>query len=388
MMQQKGLSILVYKPDPSGYTPDDIFLMNLEKEIDSYTQTIQAIGGYWQATFTVRDRLDKAEDWIDDGLGWHVETYNPGLARIWEGFVNKVTLNVGGFQIVRGPLVDIANRVSLIYSTVDTSILPPAIGMRVREGPQNDTDSQALYGIIEKVLSAGGIPAGNADDILTTYITEYALPETSKSLSTDRQSEPVVTVECLGYVHWLRLYTYAQTANTGTQNLSAKIEDILDADPNSLFASTNADITANTLAVKQFENNDRTAWALIKSLTAKGDAAGDRYLFGVYNNRRVEYDVIPTDIEYQQHLTSQAQKITTLAGAEVKPWNIRAGRWLFLPDFLIGRTQPANLREDPRMLFIESATYVAPWSLNLNGGKVDTLSQKLARLGLSGIGAG
>jgi len=63
------------------------------------------------------------------------------------------------------------------------------------------------------------------------------------------------------------------------------------------------------------------------------------------------------------------------------------GRWALFTDFLVARTPPtADPRQDPRALFIEQATYTAPWSLDLQGGRADRTSQMLAQLGLSGVG--
>jgi hypothetical protein len=385
--QSQAISISVFEPTISSYTPAGTYIESFI-DAEGLNFTIQAMGGYWDCRFNVSDRLERLNAWLDNGVGRHIEVYSPELVKIWEGFVNKVTLNVGGFTVVRGPLMDIANDVMLVYSTVDTSVSPPLTGVRAKSAAVTNTDSQAQFGIIEKVLSAGGVPVAQVADILNTYITENSLPETSKSLTAGGANAPSVSVECFGYVHWLRLYAYNQTANTGEIDLSTKMENILTADPNTLFSTDYSGVEDNTLQVKRWENNDRTAWALIRSLVAKGDTFGNRYTFGIYNDRRAVYEQIPDDFDYQQRLADPSQRFETPSGLEVKPWNLTAARWLLFPDFLIGRTQPATvLREDPRALFIESLTYTAPWSVSINGGKVETLNQKLAQLGLAGIGA-
>ena len=55
---------------------------------------------------------------------------------------------------------------------------------------------------------------------------------------------------------------------------------------------------------------------------------------------------------------------------------------MMFTDFLVGKTQPANLRLDQRALFIERVAYSTPWGLQLDGGKVNTIDQKLAQRGL------
>jgi hypothetical protein len=140
--------------------------------------------------------------------------------------------------------------------------------------------------------------------------------------------------------------------------------------------------------VKQYLNDNAAAWSLIQGLVARGDSSDNRYIFGIYNGRVPTYEAIPTDFEYQQRLSDPAQRVETPQGIEVKPWDVTAGKWLFVPDFLIGQVQPTDLRLDPRMIFIESLTYTMPWGLSIQGGKTDKLSQKLAKLGLGGIGSG
>jgi hypothetical protein len=53
---------------------------------------------------------------------------------------------------------------------------------------------------------------------------------------------------------------------------------------------------------------------------------------------------------------------------------------------MIGRVADTNIRQDPRNIFVESLAYTAPYGLILNGGKISTLSQRLAQKGLGGIG--
>lgn len=98
---------------------------------------------------------------------------------------------------------------------------------------------------------------------------------------------------------------------------------------------------------------------------------------------------MPTAVEYLHRLGDPAQRVTTLENVTVYPWDVKPGKWLFVPDFLVGRaritaTRPAELRRDPRNKFIESVRYTAPWGLDMSGGKTDRLSQLLAKLTYNG----
>lgn len=386
-MSEQSLQFSVVVSDPL-VVGTALVTDKLGQYLDVYSHDIQAMGGYWTANLTFKGNQLDLEEWLANGLGRHVEVYGPSLTKVWEGFVNQVKIRLGGLSVTRGPLTGIANNAALIYSTVDTSTDPPVVGTRETSSFVQDTDSQGLYGIVTKILSSGGIPEDEVTTLLSTYVTENKNPETSQSFSIGSQGQMVLTLECLGYVHWTKLYTYNQTASTGTANLSAIFAAILAADPNSLISTSTVDIDSNTLAVKQYYNDNDVAWKLLSGLVAKGDASFNRYVWGIYDDRVPAYNAIPTTIDYLQYLSSAGQHVETLAGVEVFPWDVRPGRWLQVPDFLIGQSQPSNLREDQRNILIESVTYRMPWQLDIKGGKSDKLPQTLAQLGLGGIGAG
>ena len=387
---QQGLkpTISLFKPiiDGGSYTPDGLLFDTLTDQVDTYQHTIQAFGGYWNASFAIRDRKDRIEEWIDKGIGRHIVVHDNTLTVIWEGFVNRISATLGPLSVVRGPLMDVANRVNMVYSTVDTSTDPPTMGVRERTGVQENTDSQDKYGILETYLSCGGATEAEAQEARNQYLEERKEPKTTQTVALGAQNEPTVLVECLGYVEWFKRYVYNYTTNTGTQDLDDQLQDIIDAQLNGIIDETFNRIDTNTLAVKRYENDDNTAMDLIKGLIAQGDAADDRYLFGVYANRVPVYEEAPTELEYQLRLADPRQQIETIEGNVVMPWQVLPGKWLLFSDLLLGKSIATDLRLDPRAMFIESVTFTAPWGLSLQGGDTDKLSQKLAKMGLAGVG--
>lgn len=383
--QSVELSILVYEPLVTG---SQLVTDQLGSQLENYQHTIAAICGYESANLTVRDRQIDIENWLSEGVGRHIEIYNPALVKIWEGFVNRVTINLGGLSVVRGPLMDVANNVALTYSTVDTSIIPPAVGARVTSSFATDADSQAKYGELTTILSTGGVSVTEVSSIRDTFLAENKEPKTSQQITLGSGGEISMTLDCLGYYNFLKKYVYNQTASTGTANLSTVLTAIIAADPNGIFSTSTVNITANTLAVKQYINDNQSAWPQIQGLVARGDVSDNRYIFQILNDRIPTYAALPTTVSYHQRLSDPAQRIETPLGIEVRPWDVQAAKWLFVPDFLIGKPQPSSLRLDPRMIFIESVTYTMPWGLSIQGGATDKLSQKLAKLGLAGIGTG
>jgi len=357
----------------------------MQTEVDAYTHETKAMGGYYSAQMTIKDRQEDLEEWFENGLGRHIEVYNHALERIWEGFVNQVDLSLGALSITRGPLLSIANRCRVVYSTIgyDAVTNEPILGIRAVTPVADDTDSQTRYGIVEKVVSAGGLTAAIAAQVRDSYINEYRDPMTTERLGQGGGQQAVI--HCLGYGAFLEAYSYYDDAPAAaTQDLSVKMAAILDADPNGLFDSGNAEITENTTPASEQDDQYRVAWSIIKSLVAEGDDTFAKYVFGVYNDRKVIYEPVETDLTYRLRLSDAGQRVETLPGALVRPWDVKPGKWIFISDFLVGRTQPDDLQKDPRNIYIESVKFTAPYSVDVQGGRASTISQVLKRMGLGG----
>jgi len=384
LYQQTGLSISYFDPLwASAYQG------TFTDQINTYRHELRAVGGYWSAQIRINDSQTRIEEWIENGIGRHVEVNDDAMQIVWEGFVNRITANLGEVQFEIGPMTDIGNRVKVVYSTFESGVDPPVNQNRAVTAVANDTDSQALYGIIEKILSTGGSTATQAEQNRDTWLTENAWPPTSLSVSLGRGRSPTMSLDCLGYWHLLGLYSYENTGVTGEENLSTKIQNILGADPNSVFSTDYSRITTNTLQVEQYADGTKTAEELLKSLNALGDSSDNRYNMGIYQGQRMIYEAAPTDYAYKKRITAN-EDFTDPIGGVVKPWNVQAGKWFFVPDFMIGREPPVvrvNLNRDPRAGFIETVRFRVPREVKVNGEKLSRLDQALAKQGLAGIGA-
>ena len=355
---------------------------------DGLNMNLAALGGYWSLQLSIMDSQARIEEWIDDGLGRHVEVYNDSLDIIWEGFVSKVTANIGSLSLSRGPLLDtVANRVKCIYSTVDTSTTPPTVGVREDTDWAEDADSQDRYGIIERVVSVGGANATTAEQIRDTALDDLKDPATDERENVSSSNVPSATIDCLGYSHWFKAYTYSSTT-TGTQNASAKLQAVLAGDPNNIFSTDYYGIATNTTQVGAWEQDDRVAWSIMSGIVALGDSSFNRYIFGIYAGRKPFYSAVPTTVDYQRRLSDPGQWIESYGiGGKKRPWEILPGKWVFYTDLLTGTIPATSLRADPRHLFIEQMSYSVPWALSLDGARAGRLDQLLARLGLAGAGA-
>ena len=365
------------------------WLGDLQISVQNWRHTINAFGGFDTGEFSIVESESVIEDWVMNGLGRGIVVYDETLFPVWEGFVNQISVKQAGLSLEIGPVLGIANRVKATYSGVDTSVYPPIIGVRKQTPTINDVVSQAEWGIWPTVLSLAGVTDSNADLLISMYLTEHAQPELTSDFSFG-SAEVSMAVSCVGWKETL-VYPYRYTATSGTTFVSTKIGQILDAQVNpGWIVADYSRFDFNPELVPQYDTDDRQALELIRGLAAMGDLSNNRYLFGVYEDRKPRYEKVLEEITYEIRLRDSNQRILDMAGAPVPPWRIRPGGHVFYSDFLPGLGEvKANLHQDPRVLHIESVTFDlnVPFSISLNGGHNSKYEQKSASLGLRGTDA-
>lgn len=379
-----GLAIVV--SDPLIKSSRSALSENLTAKITSYSQELRRVGGYFTAKISLNEPEERINYWIQNGLGRHVEVYNPSGVMIWEGFVNDIDVAMGEDRFGIGPLTDVANRVSVTYSVIDTSTDPPTLGVRATTATADNSVSTGLYGIWHKIEAINGALAADATQLRDMFLNDptRAFPATSGDVSYSGGSAYSITLSLCGYWFWLKSYYYTNAA-TGTINLSTKITDTLGADPNGIFSTDYTKITTNTTQVADSASGGQTAETILKDLNSRGDAANNPYSMGFYAGRRFWYVAIPTDIEYQKR---RGKPVTDRLGGVVRPWDVNPAEWIFRPDFLVGRHPPITedtLGTDPRAGLIETVKYSTPYGLSVNGRKLSNLDQALAKRGMGGM---
>lgn len=382
-MIKKGVYCSIYSPIVMGQK----YLGNI-RHFESLNCESQAVGGFWACDITLNLSHQMADDWYENGLGRIIKVFDHQGSTAWEGFVNQVTLSTGSSTEVRGPLLSTVNRVSATYTPRDFSVYPPVDGSQTVTLITEDTISQAQFGIIEDVVSAGTTTELTAIKARDRYLAENRYPKTTSdiSIAPGNANSLTVTLNLLGKVHWLTVFVYDQPL-PGTSFLSDKVKDVLAAEPNNALSADYSYILDNLYLVDDVENKMRKGWDVLSELLSLGDAGTDaRYLLGVYENGLPYFNAIPTTIEYIYKLSNPRQVINRyIGGGLVYPWNIRPGKWITISDLLLGRKIPStNLDQDPRNKFIESVRFSSPWSVDMSGGSTDRLSQMLAKVTYSG----
>jgi hypothetical protein len=386
-----GLSIHLFTPvidtttTPVTYNPRGQYVGSITAHVDSWTHTTARFGGFWKAGFSINSRFDGLEEWVDKGIGGHIEVYGPDQVVVWEGFVDKINGTVGSFDIDVGPLMNVANEVTAAYTDRDTTTTPPTTSSRTATAAAASLDSQGRYGLIEGTLSAGSIPAAQAEQARDLYLEENAYPTTTGDLRNAGGDSVSLSVKCGGYFWWLKSYPYNQVTTSGTVDLSDKIRAILDNQRTTAISANYSRITPNAFQVEAWEDKSKDAYKLVQDLVQLGDADNNVYNCGVYGMRQMVYEPLPMVPQYQWLISDSGQAMRTLAGAEVPPWSIRPGVWVTVADFGVSYQWTPNLRRMKNAVLVEQVTYTAPFGLSIKGGKVETVKAAINRFGLGGV---
>jgi len=360
------------------------FVAEYNNMVNSYSHTITTNLGFDSMRFQSAGDLPFMEEWLENGLGRHIVVTEPGSGTIWEGFVNSVKMTVGSFTMSVGPLTSIMNRIRIAYNTIDWNTTPPVGGDSVNSQWRDDLLSIGRYGIQEGIISGGEGTAEEMYSLMKTLMPEVAWPSSDSNFRLGGSASVAINVECLGYGHLLDKYYYSQVSIAGEQNASDKVKDVINRNPNNIFRYSDSSIFENTSQVPVYEDGSKTGLAILKEIAAVGDASDTRNVFAVYEGGLVSYGPIGTKVSFITRL--EDGRIEHASGGYASPWAVRPTAWLLISDAFIGRaTNFIRPSEDPRMIFIESVSYTAPYGLNITGGRASTFRQKIERLGLGGI---
>lgn len=368
------------------------FREDLSDRIISYTHMKGANKGCVSATITFNVHEYELDDWILNGLGRDIKVYSSNLALCNRVLVNTISVKAGPETITIGPLLDICNRCTAIFVPIlDPTVNPPLLGNRTETLVANILPSQEQYGIIERIVNAGTTfndadYGFNADDIRDLFLNEYQTPAIDRTFSFGSSSNLEITLECIGYSDLLKVYVYNNYSASNYIFLSTKVANILAAEPNGFLSSDMGGISANPMLTIDYEAENRFAMDLLEAIVAQGDASGNRWLFGVDQYLKAFYKTIPTEIKYYHMIVNGHTSLGL--GPEciaVDPAEVEAGEWVYVPDLAVGSRYSATLARDARAAFIETVSFSFPNNLDITGGQVRTISQRLAQYGLGGV---
>jgi hypothetical protein len=228
-------------------------------------------------------------------------------------------------------------------------------------GWQNDTDSQAEYGVAEEIISQSGMTDAAALAMAQTELTKYGwpnvqTPQTINILSRgDRREGDTLELVFLGYCHTLRNKYLTLMAQDDS---SVLIDALVDTQPSFI---TPGSIQTNTLEFNPVEKTDRKAWDMIRDIVLAGDASGNRWEFGVYADRLAYYNQASAVVE----MYLRNGELLDGSGGRLEPWRAQPGL-IQIDDFtLFSGPTSSKLYDDPRKSYMEVVNFdLGAW---LNG---------------------
>ena len=377
--QSKGIKIMI----SSTVSVDDI-----TSRLDSYTHENIANGGNWTCQIGMTVPIVEVDDWYQNGLNRLVKIYDQaGIVR-WGGRVNKVTVLIAGLTFSRGELMNIGNRVSTVFTPIDYTVSPAVTGSTTVTAITENTISQDIYGILEKVINAGTCPLTDAQRAQASYLQDMSYPDNSGDLNISPESGSTahITLDCVGLCYYgMKSFIYTDIT-AGAITLSDKVIAIIaqEGTTNNVLSYTASSIVTNAYATYRQEMKNRYAFDIMTAIVNLGDASDNRWIFGA-RDYIFYYNPIPTTILYEYSTVDERQRIFLLPSrVEIFPWEIMAGFWLQNTDFLAGSSPKPNVYEEPRNIFIESVQYTAPYTISINGERQKKSNQLIAKLTGSG----
>lgn len=373
------------------FSPELYYDQTLASQFNSYAHTIKASGGYWDARLSINMTVEEALSWLNHGLGRVITTRNEVGTIIWQGFANQIDVTVGGLSTSVGPLNKLTNMTTMTFTTRRENTNPPIGGSSkvIGRDKTNPTDlgdpllrndeSLVQYGTWETNISAGADKAQIALDRANRWLNSNAWPESSKTLKIGSTSPVSVTIACVGWVHLLQRFMYADLT-VGTLNPHEIIGNVLAADVDAIPWNTFNVDDSNALDIPRYEDGQRDAYSVINAVVAIGDGAGGRSIFGVLEDFSAYYNPIPTTAKYIHQISEPNQPIYDDNNALTKPWDVLPGNWLRIKGLSLEPEQ--ELAQDPNAIFIESVNFTAPFSLSLAGGRSDSIDELLSAQGL------
>ena len=263
------------------------FMLTLAPEDGKFSEYSQEdrTGGYYRANFNVFFDHVAASEFLESGLGRHVDVYDDQSIKVFEGFIFEIVRDTGKTL----SSISLQNTVNKVFMRADHD------GDQVTERSTvlQSAESQGRFGIKDNVLTGGEVASLSvADQGSQQYINwrSYPIPEPEIGAGS---GVPHLKVFCRGYIETLSWRVYNST-DTGNQSANAQIQDILD-DVAQFVDSY--ELEANSTLIAREYDADRRALDIINSIVAFGDSHDRKWVAYMTDNRKFIFrDAAPAEI--------------------------------------------------------------------------------------------
>lgn len=322
---------VTYSPFPLGWYAQN------------WVQSTRAVGGFWQATFSVGGPRALLLSFFERWLGRMVRARYAGHV-CWEGLIWELRLVVDGVEYTQ--TLDgewFHNEVTVFFSS--------GIGARESTTTAVDTDSQAEFGEVQKYLSLGGATAGGADALRDRHMAEFGWPRSRMTGGIALGKTPRADglyVTCAGF--WATL-NWRYRTTTITDTASAAITTLVGA---SEFVTAGT-IATNALSVRvDATPNPVGLGEAIRRVAELGDASANVWQVGVYAGRALEYQAAPQTPTY----FLRGRRLLDAAGREALAPLLKPGFLVHNGDMPGSWSPPGGAAwDDPRVAYVDEVEY-------------------------------
>lgn len=329
-------------------------IANLTRHAPNWARSIRAVGGYWQGDFTIKPNtmpIIEMIDFFNRGIGRRIVEDTHGITT-WEGEIVQMDLTLDGITYRR--TMDSErwhNRVKVAYTDNATNIATATAW-------SEDTDSSDVYGESEYIdLVGSNYSATVAEALRDRRLAENAFPKSVPvgGLTFARgitQRQDSLRVNCAGYVFGMnRRYRESDIA---AANVSTQISTLVG---NSEFVTAGSiDTNALSVPVKCSDISQRL-WDVIEELILMGDGSGNRWVGGVHEDRKFDYNLAETAVTHYW----RDGRLLNKASAPVVASMIKPDIVVRISGAPIGVVPPGgDVIDNPRNVWIEEVEFIAP----------------------------
>lgn len=242
-----------------------------------------------------------------------------------------------------------------LYCTSDSGEIY-ADSAKFRESPQQaetawyqDTESQDEYGRSEDVLLFGGLSDAAANAKAQTHLAKNRWLRTRPP--DDYQVGKVNAPDGLVMTFYGHVFTLRNkhVETTGTDQAGSLVSALV-ADSEFITAGI---ISANAMQYQIDDRGPLRAWDVLEDIILTGDASGNRWIGGVYGERKFDYGQASTAIEYRY----SKGILKTISGIVIEPWYLRPGL-VYLDDLPLGPGDiSGNDMDDPRAIYMDEVEF-------------------------------
>lgn len=326
---------------------------NITAIASTWRRSIQAKGGFWTGDFKVTERdVTRGElvDFYNDWIGRRLIEKSYGITT-WEGEITQLRLTIDGVTWLRS--MDTArwhNRVKILWGGGETAWA-------------ENTDSTGLYGdseYIEQAPSMYNQTAAEARRDRLLAQDAYPRSRAQEGLVIDPAREVEgdgLSITCAGYVFSMNR-RYRET-DTAPANASAQVITLVGESEYVTLGRWDA----NTLQVPISTGGLPTPlWDLLQEIIVMGDASGNDWIGGVYEDREFDYLAAKTSVSHYW----RGGQLYEIGGTNVIPTHARPDMLIELVGAPRGRTLPgAEIWDQPNRVYIEEVEFQAPDKLRL-----------------------